>query len=288
MNEHSHTPNPDFGGPVDPERTRTLKKELEDLPGTLYDTGAVRYYLTKAIAATRKFERNHFLRRKAGAEQQARLEANALYQDASQRRAMEARAKFDRMAPPTATLENMYPRGGIIRWETDAQWDDFHVACRDAGRGDDAWRSISTQSLNSLDREMVLPVKYMNWGDSEPPYELCVMAVMDGIGTKKSNIVLYDDPERIAGTAPPAAKPVEPAPDTLTDAQRAAVAACDAEIEHFEEQANAGALEWIHRARNSVLGTSRDPFTRAEAVRIARGARRPEGHDMWTKVAAAL
>lgn len=286
--DHNHAPraqdNPNFGAPVSAERTAALQRELDELSGVL-DTGAVRYWLTNAINATSRIERNHFLRRKAGAEQQARLEANSEYMQGLHAKMDAAKARFDAMPAPVATLENRWPRGGIVRWDVRDGWDDFHVACRDKGKGDDAWRSVTTKNLTQLDREMVLPLKYLNWGDSEPPYELCVLAVMNGVGTKRSNIVLYDDPQRAA--APPAPLP-EPDPDTLSGAQRAAVAACDAEIEYFEETGNDGALEWCTRARNSVLGISPDPFTRTEAESIAAGAGRPEGRSMWTLVAAAL
>lgn len=272
---------------VDPQRTLALKQELENLKTKadgLYNTPAVRYYLKKAIEAPVKYERNYFLRGKAGAEQQARQAKNRAYLKEQDNKVKALKQRYDSLEAPTLEIQNHFPRGCILNW-TPNGWDDYHIACRKRGTDASHWRSLGFNSnLDENSSELILPERYLTFGDDSPPYELVLMASIDGYRTKLSNIVVYHDPNHDSQHSPESNPDIPP----MTEIQQKALESCNAELEFFEETGNLGAIEWVTRAKNSVLDVSTKPFSSEEARKISEGARRKAGQEMWALVAAAL
>lgn len=274
---------------VDPKRTESLRAELAKAEGIVsggQDTQGHRAlvkYLQLAVDATTKHLRNHYMHEVGRIRHVLKLYASPEWK----RQQDEAAAKrdlFKSYADPIAKLESHHPTGALLKWMKPTDWspDSWMIVCRSPGG---QWRSITPMALEADDREEMVPIEAMtrsglNRHDEEPPFELAVVAILDGIGTKTSSALLFPPGE--------AHVPAEDDRLELTDAQVSAVDLIDAEVEHFQETGNLGAIRWLSRARQSVLGVAATPFTTTEAEKIAAGARRPEGRAMWKAVAKAL
>lgn len=274
--DHKHQGDSRFSTPVNAEQTKVLQEELAKAKDS-----RVQYFLGQAVNAEAQEVREYWLNRVEGARHLVKREAAKLKLEAAQLAREQAEAALEAAQPPTSTLESKHPNGCILRWEDCQGWqpDDFMVLVRE--KGTQEWRSVAASTVTADTREVVLTRSLLAWGDYCEPYQIAIAAVMAGYGHKIGQIHQY--PPLTEGR-----QPVEPRPETLGQTQQDALGAIAPELALFRARGCSQAVEWIERARQSVLGIADDPWTADEARQIARGASRQEGRHMWTLVAEAI
>ena len=145
---------------------------------------SVAYFQQKADEATAQYVRDYWLRRKEGAEALERQLAAQAKRNAIEATMTSNMQRFRTMAAPFMSLESKHPHGVIVRWEKPENWDpdDYIVLVREKGAAE--WRSVASAPISSETRKMVVPRRYLAWGEYREPYEITVAAVWDGVGRK--------------------------------------------------------------------------------------------------------
>ena len=154
----------------------------------------VSYFRMMAAKAKTLAHRIYWLGRAEGKEAADKQRAA----DAEARRKIAEREenlnRFELLLAPEAELTSMHPLGCTITWEKPADWDPDTYICLVRDGGTQEWRSVATSNIGRDTRQLILPTRYLVWGDEATYYEICIAAVLDGVGRKESNVMMYPDP----------------------------------------------------------------------------------------------